>query len=528
MAARVSDSGVTLDIRPGVRMLALFPYMNYKPWYALGEFVDNSIQSYLNNKAALRATAPDYKLTVKITLDPDDGGTLRVWDNAAGIAARDYHRAFVTAEPPPNTAGLSQFGIGMKSASCWFAKKWTVRTKALGETVARTVAFDVEQITREGIEHLTPRVVRARADDHFTEITLRDLHRPLVKRTIGKMKDHLTSMYRIFLRRGEIEIFFNGGDPLEFDEPEVLSAALANSPGARPREWRKELAIDLGGGKRVHGFAALRKEGSTSLAGFALFKNDRLIQGSDDEAFRPREIFGGANSYAYQRLFGELSLVNFQVSHTKDTFLWGDSEEPLLMALKTELNRQPLPLLFQAEHYRSRQVTRSAVQHIEQAALHTADAIASMGEHVEQLVGVPAADVMVQPKAPRVPTAAKREVTLEVDGEPWRITLDLSLDPAATDWLELFDTEAGPPGSRSAHGDERRLGIRLGMLNPFMAEFAGANGEHVEPLLRVAAGIALAETIARESGVRLAGVVRMRLNELLREELSRPVNGEPR
>ena len=32
----------------------------------------------------------------------------------------------------------------MKSAACWFAPRWTVRTSALGEPVVRTVHFDID------------------------------------------------------------------------------------------------------------------------------------------------------------------------------------------------------------------------------------------------------------------------------------------------------------------------------------------------------------------------------------------------
>ncbi len=35
----VSDN---VSIRPGVRMLGLFPHMRYREWYAIGELVDNS------------------------------------------------------------------------------------------------------------------------------------------------------------------------------------------------------------------------------------------------------------------------------------------------------------------------------------------------------------------------------------------------------------------------------------------------------------------------------------------------------
>lgn len=56
-----------VDIRPGVGLYALFPSLRYTPWVALGEMVDNSIQSYQQHKDELIAlNGPDYKLRVDI------------------------------------------------------------------------------------------------------------------------------------------------------------------------------------------------------------------------------------------------------------------------------------------------------------------------------------------------------------------------------------------------------------------------------------------------------------------------------
>ena len=55
-----------LDITPTVGLLALLKNMRYTEWYALGEFVDNSIQSYRLNKKFLRKLDPLFKLKIKI------------------------------------------------------------------------------------------------------------------------------------------------------------------------------------------------------------------------------------------------------------------------------------------------------------------------------------------------------------------------------------------------------------------------------------------------------------------------------
>src|SRR5207247_10447915 len=108
----------------------------------------------------------------------------------------------------------------------------------------------------------------------------------------------------------------------------------------------------VGLGLDPYDLAALRETGSTSGAGFELYRRGRLIQGSADEGYRPEMIFGRSNSFTYQRLFGELQLEGFDVSHTKDGFRWDEHEDVFLEYLKEELNKPPLRLLDQAEGYR--------------------------------------------------------------------------------------------------------------------------------------------------------------------------------
>ena len=134
----------SVNIRPGVNVLAVLPHLNYKAWFALAEFVDNSIQSSIDRHRQLVATeGDDYCLIVEINFRPDED-TIIVRDNASGIAESDYQRAFRPAEIPPDASGLSEFGMGMKSAACWFAPNWSVRTSALGENVERTVVFNID------------------------------------------------------------------------------------------------------------------------------------------------------------------------------------------------------------------------------------------------------------------------------------------------------------------------------------------------------------------------------------------------
>jgi hypothetical protein len=517
----MSKSPLTkVNIRPGVSILSVLRHLNYRPWYAVAEFIDNSLQSYLSNAKALKAPkSKESPLCVEIEFDSTEPGRIVVRDNAAGISQTDYLRAFRPAEVPTNTKGLSEFGMGMKSAACWLARKWTVRTQALGEHIERTVTFNVEEIVRGQIEELDIRVRKGEAGAHFTEVVLDGLHKIPQGRTLGKIKEHLASIYRVFLRKGVITITFDGM-PLQFHEPPVLQAPYFKTPTATPVVWRKEIDFDFGAGQRAFGFAALRERASVSNAGFALFRRNRLIQGSADESYRPEAIFGKSNSYRYQRLFGEIHLEGFEVSHTKDGFRWEEHEEVFLELLEEALNAKPLPLLTQAEEYRVRPSRQSLEAGAKVAAERTAGVIA------KEVPKILAREIDEGPDPSPPPRdlphaeslASERTIDVELKGQRWRIIIELSTDPAIGDWVSVSDR----PLIEERRLERRCICVRMSLAHPFMDRFGGTDAASIEPLLRIAAAIGLAETAARDAGVRQAGTFRRNINELLRDALSNP------
>ncbi len=504
----------TVNIRPGINILSVLGHLNYKPWYALGEFVDNAVNSGIEkNWNRLQSLhGHNYKLRVEIELDNRDGGRIVIRDNAAGIARADYLRAFRTAEVPLDRSGLSEFGMGMKSASFWFTNTWTVRTKAVGEKFTGKVRFDLHKIVESGLEQLPIEDETAKLEEHFTELVLLKPEKMPAGRTVGKIKKHLSSIYRQFIRDGKLELWFDG-EQLGYDEPKVLVAPREAS-GA-PDTWKKSVSISLPGNKTAKGFVAIREEASTAEAGLALFRRGRLIVGSGDEGYRPTSIFGQPNSYRYQRVFGELHLEGFGVSHTKDAIQWDGLEDDFLSALKKQMNEAPLPILKMAEEYRAKTKTASLTRAAQSAAVSTAQAITNAepviaAQRDEQPITTPPPVVLPTPSE----TAAKRELQLHFKDQDWVVTIDLVNDPAIEEWLDLsqFDSFKSP----------KAVGIRMNLAHPFIQRFGGSSGEHIEAMLRLATAMAIAETVARDSGVRQVGTIRKHVNELLRKALSNP------
>lgn len=505
-------------IRPRVGMYAAFARLNYKPWFALAEFVDNAIQSFLHHRGRLAAAGHDEPLAIDVNLDDSE---ISIIDRAGGIAWADFPRAFSPAAPPDDASGLSEFGLGMKAAACWFSKKWSVRTSALGEPVERTVTFDIPRISRDGLETLPIETRPARESDHFTAVTLNDLRVHPRGRTLGKIKSHLASIYRVLMADGTVKIRVTASgksDELEYVPPQLLEAPYYRNRQGPVLRWRREFEVDLDD-KKVKGWAGIMNVGSHSQAGFSVFRRRRLIEGSVGETYKPHTIFGSPNSFASQRVIGEMFVEGFDVTHTKDGIQWNGYEEEVLESIRRQLDAPGMPLLDQADGYRARTAASDLPRNFGEDALAGIAQALSRPEAIDVIrdevtaegVEVP---VLEEPALPPV-VVQRREFRLHVvrDEQPWSILLELISDPAAP----FYST------SMAKRENETFLLVQLNLDHEFSVAFINNNEAALQPVTRLLAAFALSERIARDSGVRNAGILRSTANQLLRALTSEEV-----
>lgn len=502
----------TVNIRPGVNILSVLPHLNYKAWYALAEFVDNSIQSSISKQKELRAVSGDeYLLQVDIRFETHENRII-IYDNAAGIAEPDYERAFRPAEIPPDATGLSEFGMGMKSAACWFCPQWRVRTTALGENIERTVIFNIDRIVHDRIEELDiiPRPVSGKK--HYTEISLENIRRFPKGRTIGKIKEHIASIYRIFLRNGQLELFLDG-ESLKYEDPKILFAPSFKDPEGPQIKWKQSIDIDLGHGKSATGFVAIRETANTKLAGLALFRRNRLVLGSVDETYRPQDIFGHTNSFPYQRLFGEIHLKGFHVSHTKDGVKWEESEEDFLRKLHQRLSDDDIPILRQAREYRSRKDAHDARQIASKAghnvAAHFDNSISLSDDSPDSTQIDNESDVRTE-LTPLIEKEREQfHFKFDFRNEPLIVTVELSYSDRDSDWLCIHSRPS------IVDPEPRKVIIRIAMLHPFMKRYP-KDTDGFEAVLTIGAAMALSEVIATEQASHHPSSVRSLSNEILK------------
>ena len=308
----------------GPEAITSYRRLDYSPWHALAEFVDNSTQSYFDNRSTLDEQLkndPEGVLTVSIVYDRDNG-TLRVVDNAMGMSRVELEHALHVARPPRNTDGRSKYGMGMKTAACWIGNSWTIKTKRLGEGFEHSVTIDVDRVATSADGAVRYSKLQKEHDLHYTMIEISDLNRKFQGRTVGKIKDFLRSMYRVDLRENQLCLRWQD-ERLSWDD--VESAIFSARDG---KKYRKDFSFNVDG-VNVHGWVGILAKGSRAKAGFSIMQARRVVRGWPD-AWRPSSLYGqfqGSNDLINQRLFGEIHLDGFDVSHTKDNILWRDNQE---------------------------------------------------------------------------------------------------------------------------------------------------------------------------------------------------------
>lgn len=509
----------SVTVRPGVGMLALFPSMNYKAWYAIGEFVDNAIQSWRAHDRELADVSGGVaRLRIEIDIDRSTG-SISVTDNAAGIFASDIGRAFTPAAPPADASGLSQFGIGMKSAASWYARHFVVTTTALGEPVRRRVVFDIPQIVEAGSDTIPLESSAAGAEEHGTTLVLTNLNHPApTGRTLGKIRDYLSSIYRAFLADERVEMVV-GGQRLRYEPPALLAAPRWSTPEADPLEWRKRLELTLPSGRRITGWAGLLATGSTTTAGLALLYRGKVVQGAGGmardaaDSYKPQQIFGSGNSFASQRLVGELDVSQISVTHTKDSLIWDDEDEgAFLDSLEGALDAEPLPLLKMARNYRSTERGRMVQSNVRDVV----DSVAKATQLTSQTPGpppgatVPAKNGVPGAPAPQatVPPSPPVEHRVPLRDSAWSLlgeSLLISVVDDPTDsrhWLREVQ-------------DGKGWAVTVNRAHRFTQSFAYLPGMDLEPVLRLAVAVALSQIRAERSGSREPRFFVAELNRIL-------------
>jgi hypothetical protein len=437
--------------------------------------------------------------------------------------------------PPTDKTGISQYGIGMKSSACWYSNYFTVRTRALNEPIIRTVIFDIPKIIREEIYNLEiEKEPESNPKIHGTRIIMRELNQPIpIAGAASRLRSYLRSMYRDFLRTGELVLTINGDvqEPITYNWLTAPYWSTGTPPiDGKSYEWVKEFEIELNESHiatsesklppKIRGKIGILEKGDTKRAGLSLLWRRKVVQGagnladSPDDLYRPGIIFGGANSFERQRIIGELDVSELKVTSFKDSVVWlQGQEEEALKKIKAVLNEDPNPVIKMARNYRATDTSKLSKARLRDSlaevvetttrALVDSDASDALGNDFENLFGTEL------PEPPR---------TVDTKVEQGRIKLIPQFNSDII--LEVKDQGDDPSWLRVRQAADKKWIITMNREHPFMNSFTVANPDSIDPVLRIALAIGIAEVQGMSSGFESAGFLRVAINDLLRNYLS--------
>ncbi len=335
-------------------ILEALPYLGYKTHSALAEYIDNSVQSYFDKKAQLKALSKNYKLKIHIFVSKNKR-VISIRDNAGGISDKDWSRALKTAAKPvkPKKGSLNEFGMGMKCASYWFTRQWSIETKALNEKAIKTVNLDLGKISNSNDgKVIVHRDFSKPNTKSFTKITLKNCEKP-----IGKHKEFvesLESVFRNFLGN-DIEIYYEAEGSKDFSNPPyklsfkkpvfrnsypitAYKSWLDNYHGnyksekakkykPKPVLWKLPINIKFGVEKNEDKFTAkgyvAKLETSFKGRGLYYFRYNKLLQGP---TFPESIISSMDSSHLNKGLYGEIHFSNVDSTFTKDELVLNDDD----------------------------------------------------------------------------------------------------------------------------------------------------------------------------------------------------------
>jgi hypothetical protein len=363
---------------------------------------------------------------------------------------------------------------------------------------------------------------------------MRDLNQPLpMAGAASRVRSYLKSIYRDFLRTGELVLTINN-EKLEAENIKYLTAPYwptDKGPGdGKEIEWVKKFEIELNESftptndnpnpPLISGKIGIMAKGDTKKAGLALVWRRKVVQGagnladSPDDLYRPQSLFGSSNAYRKQRLIGELDVSELKVTSFKDAIVWGaGQEEEALRKIREILNGEPYPMLRMAENFRVTENSKPIQAQLEKTLTDVVQtAAAQILSEAGGAIGAqfPAAIIEELPEPTRdYDSIVISKTMVLVPNFERDIVLELKDQVGDMQWLRVRE-----------HENQKSWLLTVNRAHPFMQSFTVASPESLEPVLRLALAIGISEIQGKSAGYESPGILRLTINDLLRNYLS--------
>lgn len=305
------------DVTVGSGIISIFQRQNFRLDRVFSEFIDNSLQSFLDNEELLKNLEDGKKCNVSIIWDSEK---ITISDNSYGMNDEEFSRALKLKATNPNAMKnnqLSIYGMGLKYASAYLGNHYTISSTAYKSSIRYYAAIDVVDFEKNNPKTVEAVLSDDSPENHETVITITDLR---IKRTVDKEKDLMQKLgliYNHYIHSGKLSISVNR-IPIKYQKPELRP----NDEGGR---YYRNFEDSFYVGNKMYkftGWIGILNKGDQSITGLNLVQANRCIELN----YKPEKLFGKGNSFQNSRIIGEIvfSGENYILSFNKDKFVWAD------------------------------------------------------------------------------------------------------------------------------------------------------------------------------------------------------------
>ena len=329
---------------------------------------------------------------------------------------------------------------------------------------------------------------------------------------MDKIKRHLSSIYRQFLRSGQVEISVNG-TILEAPNYNILKAPFYKTPEGEEILWKKEIDFEIDHYK-AKGFIAILDKIQNNANGLVLMRRGRVIVGGGDERYFPPVLFGQSGSFRYRRLFGELELEGFEVSFNKNGFREEEDLYLLMEGIRDELKADEPSLLSQTDNYRQRgkeqfeKISKAIKKDLEKKS--KPKQLSRQVSEVENKINNSQYLQKNEEKIIKAEVLDSCSETFKYNGKSYILKMELVTE-AETDSLYSVVKDNSEDVTVS---EATPIVCKVNLAHPFFTRFDQfKKGQDYTPIIAIFKALTLAEIMAPDKGTKFASNVRILFNQ---------------
>lgn len=285
-----------IDITPHKSLMFKIGQTGYSLQEAISELIDNSIDAKISRK----------KLIIDIKISPD---SIKIIDNGTGMSEKDAANA-IRLGFSKKKKQLGEFGLGLKTASTFLGKHFTLVTSPKGKKNEYVITYNEDDWIKNGDWTCYPFVIRhgAKPSSSGTTVIIENLNVKIDNKILSMLEKELSVRFGPFIENDNIEVILNDKKSIP-NEPKILGKC-------------NNFKI-IKGKIKILGWWAYQLRGlNKSYFGFNTFRRGRLITTFDK---------AGLNSnQEIKQIIGKIEIEGVPIAHDKKSWQNGSPEYKIM------------------------------------------------------------------------------------------------------------------------------------------------------------------------------------------------------